>query len=111
MMAKSGEHAVRRTIDPLLVVALAASIEGSVVLPVDEEYDQLRAIWSARIEDHPAVIVKAASERDIRLAAKFANQFGFPLSVGLDGQGSATGGVMVDPTAASLLRIGNPLPA
>jgi FAD/FMN-containing dehydrogenase len=101
MMIKTVETGATIGIDPLLVLALAASIDGSVVLPVDEEYDRLRLTWSARLEDRPAVIVRAASERDIQLATRFANQFGLPFAVGLDGAGSASGGVMVDPTAAA----------
>lgn len=83
------------------LVALAASIDGTVILPVDEQYDVIRKILNARDDSKPAVIVQAATTADLELAILFTTQFGIPLSVRsngrrVSGSAGADGGVMVD---------------
>jgi hypothetical protein len=104
----TSSSSVEYGIDPFLLVALAASLDGSVILPVDEQYDEFRMGGSLFTDPRPAVIVKAASNADIRLSIQFAKQFNVPFSVrgtayGIEGTESADGGVMVDTSHIGIL--------
>lgn len=47
------------------VNALKQKIQGRVVVPGDSDYDEIRKIWNAMIDRHPAAIVRAAQSEDV----------------------------------------------
>ncbi|WP_169829197.1 FAD-binding oxidoreductase [Tsuneonella mangrovi] len=49
---------------------------GSILTPVDEGYEQARAIWNGMIESRPAVIAQCGSAADVALAVKAARDAG-----------------------------------
>src|SRR4029079_4194560 len=102
------------TIDGELLEAFAGSVSGSVVLPHDDGYDDVRRIQNGLIDRRPAVIVRCAGATDIAGAVKLARSSGLEISVrmcgarsGLSswaagaghnggGGGVAEGGLMID---------------
>lgn len=71
------------------VAALRQQISGTVVLPGDEAYDRLRTPWLQVVEQHPALIVNAASADDIAAAVTFARTHHLPLGIMATGHGIA----------------------
>ena len=107
MVAEITQVDASKAIDPILLIALASSIDGTVILPVDEQYDEIRNSWSGPDVSKPAVIVQPVSDFDVRTSVRFASMFGLPLSVrgddfGVTSLATADGGVMIDLSYQSL---------
>lgn len=60
---------------------LAGSIDGALVLPDDDEYDDARDVWNGLINRYPAVVVRAADGEDVARAVAFARDHDLELSV------------------------------
>lgn len=80
---------------------LDALLAGSLVLPEDPTYDQVRQLWNGRVNTHPAVLVRCADAQDVVHAVSWARTHGFALSVrggGHDfaGRGLREDGVVID---------------
>ena len=89
------------TIDGELLEAFAGSVSGSVVLPHDDGYDDVRRIQNGLIDRRPAVIVRCAGASDIAEAVKLARSSGLEISVrggghNVAGRAVAEGGLMID---------------
>lgn len=56
-------------------------IEGDVILPVDEAYDEARAVWNGMINRYPAVIVRCQTISDVQLALGVARESNLVISV------------------------------
>ena len=89
------------TIDGELLEAFAGSVSGSVVLPHDDGYDDVRRIQNGLIDRRPAVIVRCAGATDIAGAVKLARSSGLEISVrggghNVAGRAVAEGGLMID---------------
>lgn len=74
---------------PAFPDALRAALAGALLLPGDARYDEARAPWLRIIDQHPALIVEAASLNDIALAIAYARAHGLPLGVQATGHGIA----------------------
>ncbi|MBC8120463.1 MAG: FAD-binding oxidoreductase [Gemmatimonadaceae bacterium] len=72
-----------------LVQALAHGLQGRIVLPSDADYDDLRKPWLQVVDQHPALIVEAASVADIVAAVNFARTERLVLAVMSTGHGIA----------------------
>lgn len=82
-------------------MALESAIEGSVLVPGDQGYDESRSVWNAMIDCRPALVVKAASAADIQAAVRFAVEHGALLAVkgaghNIAGTAVCEGGVQLD---------------
>ena len=80
---------------------LRNSIAGSVVVPSDSAYDEVRQIWNAMIDRRPAVIVQCANADDVVQALAFGQQNGLEISVrgvghNIAGNSICDDGLMVD---------------
>ena len=53
-----------RTIDRD-VTTLRAVVNGAVLLPGDEGYDEARSVWNGDIDRRPAVIVRCTGPDDV----------------------------------------------
>lgn len=83
-------------IDTIQIQALAAELQGEIVLPGDEQYDVVRAIWNARHNRRPALIVRADSTADVQAVVRFASETGLPLSIRSGGHGVTGAAVAQD---------------
>ena len=99
---------------------LRALMDGPVITPADNEFDDGRRVWNASIDRRPRVITRCVSPTDVATALGFARRNGLEVSVrggahGTAGSAVSDGGlmidlsllnaVMVDP-AARLARVG-----
>jgi FAD/FMN-containing dehydrogenase len=76
-------------------------IEGQLLRPDDEGYEQARRVFNAMIDRRPALIARCAGVHDVAAVVEFARDRGMPLSVrggghNVAGNAVAEGGVMID---------------
>ncbi len=100
----------RRNLEPGVVEALAASLDGALLLPGDAYYDETRALWNGMVDRRPALIVCAAGAADVVKTVDFAREHGLLLAVrggGHNVAGSAVceGGLMLDLSAMKGIRV------
>ena len=83
------------TISPRGLNSLRQSVQGGVLTPDSEGYDDARTLFNVMIDRKPRVIVRCASPRDVARAVRFAQDEG--LNVGVKGGGhSVAGFALVD---------------
>ncbi|MDO7173429.1 FAD-binding oxidoreductase [Mariniflexile sp. AS56] len=68
---------------------LKSSIKGTITLPHDSNYDEVRSIYNAMIDKRPAIIVKCQSTDDIISAVKFAKKNNLEVSIRSGGHNGA----------------------
>jgi hypothetical protein len=78
---------------------LRAAIQGRVITPDDPDYDTVRQAWNLLVDQHPALIVVAASASDVAQAVRFARNSGLGVAV------QATGHGVVSPADDALLIV------
>ncbi|MDE2400474.1 MAG: FAD-binding oxidoreductase [Burkholderiales bacterium] len=83
------------------VEALKASVQGAVILPGDEGYENARKVWNATIDKHPALIVRCATTADVVGSVNFAKDNGLVLAVrggghNIAGSAICDDGIVVD---------------
>lgn len=78
------------------LATLAQGLDGSVLLPGDDGYDEARSMWNGRFERRPAVVARCASSEDVSAAVRFARDEGMPLSVKGGGHSYAGNTVLED---------------
>lgn len=77
-------------LDPGLVKELAAEVEGPVLLPGEDGYDDERAGFELTVDQHPAVAVGAVSAQDVVAAVVWAAAQGLPVAVQATGHGASS---------------------
>ncbi|WP_255310878.1 FAD-binding oxidoreductase [Streptomyces viridosporus] len=80
------------------IQTLASRVEGPVLLPEDEGYDEERTGANLAVRHEPEVIVGAARAEDVQEAVRFAAERGLAVAVQCTGHGhaaAARGGVLV----------------
>jgi FAD/FMN-containing dehydrogenase len=60
---------------------LAGRIDGELIRPGDETYDEARAMFNAMIDRRPALIVRCASPGDVVATLEYARDHGLPVTV------------------------------
>src|SRR5688572_3766620 len=60
---------------------LRGKLQGDLLQPQDEGYDEARAIWNGMIDKRPAIIVLPETTKDVSAAVKFAHEHGLQLSI------------------------------
>lgn len=76
-------------------------IEGTVILPDDADYDNLRTVFYGSIDRYPAVIVRAANTDDVVRVVSLAREKGLELAIRSGGHSMAgysvsDGGIVLD---------------
>ncbi len=89
---------------------LSDRLDGHLLLPGDDGYDQARTVWNAMIDRRPRVIVRCASDEDVVAAVRFARTHDLAIGVRCGGHGIAglavpDGGLMIDLTPLSAVRV------
>lgn len=87
-----------------------SEIKGTVVLPGDTDYDEVRKIWNAMIDRRPAVIVRCADSGDVQRAIAFARDHGLELSIrgaghNIAGNALVEGGLVIDLSTLRNIRV------
>ena len=80
---------------------LAAEIDGAVIGPDDESYDQARRVWNGMVDRRPALIARCTSGTDVAAAIRFARAHDLEVGVrggghSVVGQAIADGGLTID---------------
>lgn len=80
---------------------LAAQLQGRLILPRDNDYNQARQVWNGMIDRCPAMIARCESIVDVVAAVNFAREHALLVSVrggGHNVAGHATndGGIVID---------------
>lgn len=81
--------------------ALANALQGPVVTPDDDDYDEVRAIWNAMIDRRPALIARCHQPEDVAHAVRFARERDLLVTVrgaghNIAGNAVADGALMID---------------
>lgn len=67
---------------------LQNQVRGSVLLPDDTLYEEMRRGWNLAIDQHPALILVAANAQDIVAGVRYAREAGLGVAVQLTGHGT-----------------------
>jgi FAD/FMN-containing dehydrogenase len=86
---------------PNILEALEGAIEGRVVLPLDDDYDEVRAGFNGMIDKRPLAIIRVASDADVAAGIRFAREHDLPLAIRAGGHsapgfGSVDDGIVLD---------------
>jgi FAD/FMN-containing dehydrogenase len=89
------------TITDASIGQLKEKIQGDILLPGDNVYEEARAIWNGMIDRRPALIVCCENTNDVIKCVHFANQNSLPISVkggghGVAGKAVCDNGLMID---------------
>lgn len=89
---------------------LKTHVKGHVVLPDDPNYDEVREIWNAMIDRHPAVIVQCAEADDVSHVIAFARENKLEISIrgaghNIAGNAVCDNGVMIDLSTMKHVRV------
>jgi hypothetical protein len=71
------------------VDALAASIDGRVILPNDSDYDDARRVFLGDVDRRPGAIVRVAGAADVGRVIAFAREHDVELAVRCGGHSNA----------------------
>ena len=80
---------------------LRGGTRGDVLLPGDEGYDEVRAVWNGMIDRRPAVVSRPTGTADVVAAVEFARRTGLDVAVhggghNVAGNAVTDGGLMID---------------
>jgi FAD/FMN-containing dehydrogenase len=98
----SSKEIISMTSVPVLdLSALCTIVFGRVVLPVDADYDLMRAGFNRMIDRRPAAIVRISSDADAAAAIAFARRHDLPLAIrsgghSAPGHGCCDDGIVID---------------
>ena len=89
------------TFDTAQLETLTGSLSGSVLLPGDDGYDDVRRVHNGMIDRRPSLIVRCRSAADVAAAVRFARAAGTEISIrggghNVGGLAVADGAVMID---------------
>jgi FAD/FMN-containing dehydrogenase len=76
-------------------------VQGRVITPGDDGYDEARRVFNAMIDRHPAAIVQAVGASDVMAAVDYAREAGIDLAIrggghSVPGFGTVDEGVVID---------------
>jgi hypothetical protein len=80
---------------------LRNSLQGTVIGPDDQGYDEARAIWNGTIDRRPACIARCTGVADVVAAVRFARERDLLVAVrsgghGVGGHAVCDGGLVID---------------
>jgi FAD/FMN-containing dehydrogenase len=89
---------------------LKSKVKGRIVLQSDSSYDEVRQIWNAMIERHPALIVRCAEADDVPHAIAFARENGLEISIrggghNIAGNALCDNGLVIDFSTMTKVRV------
>ncbi len=86
---------------PDLFESLKGELAGDLILPVDPNYEETRAIWNAMIDKRPAAIARCRCVEDVQKCLQFGRTNGVAISVrgaghNIAGNSLCDGGLVID---------------
>ncbi len=89
------------SLDSHEVRQLENALDGRLLQPGDDEYDEARTIWNAMIDRHPAAIARCATTADVQLSIEFARRHDLLVSIrggghNIAGNAVCDRGLMID---------------
>jgi FAD/FMN-containing dehydrogenase len=89
---------------------LRSALDGEVLAPQDQGYDDARRVWNGGIDRRPALIARCASASDVAEAIKFAREHDLEISVrggahSTAGSAVCDDGLMIDLSALSDVNV------
>jgi hypothetical protein len=84
---------------------LRGQIQGDVLLPSDDDYEQARKIWNGMIDKRPSLIVRCTGPADVIDAVKFARTHNILVSVRGGGHNVAGNALVDDGMVIDLSRM------
>ena len=89
---------------------LRARLDGDLLRPGDNGYDEVRTVWNAMVDRRPRLIVRAATSRDVVTAVRAARDAGLEIGVRGGGHNIAglavpEDGLMIDLTGMGQVRV------
>lgn len=96
-----------------IATPLRARMDGAVITPDDDGYDEARAVYNAMIDRRPALIARCGSVSDVQAALDTARGTGVPIAVrggGHSGPGFGTvdGGLVIDLSPMDAIEVDGP---
>ena len=90
-----------RNVSTTSIDELRSLLGGRAILPGESGYDERRRGFYGGFDRHPAAIVQAATDEDVRTAVVFAREHGFELAVrsgghSIGGHSTTEGGILLD---------------
>jgi FAD/FMN-containing dehydrogenase len=87
--------------DDRAIATLAAALDGRVVRPDDDAYDEMRRVFLGDVDPRPSAIIRAAGAADVARAIDFVRDTGIELAVRCGGhsnagQSTTDGGLVLD---------------
>ena len=89
---------------------LRESLQGVVIAPGDDSYDEARAIWNGMIDRRPACVARCTGVADVVSAVRFARERELLVAVrsgghGVGGQAICDGGLVIDVSPMKGIRV------
>ena len=99
-----------RAVSQSALASLQDGLQGQVILPNHDEYDQARRVWNGSIDRYPALVVRAAGVADVVASVRFAREQGLLIAVrggghNVAGTGTCDGGVVIDLSVMKAVRV------
>jgi FAD/FMN-containing dehydrogenase len=101
---------MRGTATTLPAEQLRAELDGLVITPEDEGYDEARAVFYGSHDRRPALIVRVANDADVSRVVSIARETGLELAIrsgghSLAGHSVSEGGIVLDLSDLKALEI------
>ena len=99
-----------RDVPSQAIAALAESLEGSMLFPGDDGWDDAVRIWNGMITRRPALVVRPAGTPDVVRVVNFARDNALELSIkggghNIAGLALSNGGITLDMSALRCVRV------
>ena len=100
-LASNGVAQKAAAVDSAAVRKLASQLSGHLITTDAPEYETARLVFNRAFDQHPALIVRCASETDVARVLEFTRKWNLPLAVRAGGHsragfGVCEGGVVID---------------
>jgi FAD/FMN-containing dehydrogenase len=97
-------------LDEATVETFRTNLRGSLLLPSDAGYEEVRQVWNGLIDRRPALIVRCAGPADVIAAVNFARTLNLLVSVrggghNVAGNSVCDGGLMIDLSLMKGIRV------
>ena len=108
--AKLNETSPQATVPLDAIDSLRSAMNGDVLVPNDEGYDDARLIWNGMFDRKPTLIARCNGTADVIHAVNFARKNGLLTAVrcgghNSSGSGSCDGGILIDLSRMNAVRV------